>query len=165
MSAEQGIQVTTSDFYMVAQAAKRADKDLAANMRREVKGLAQPMVQAIRSEIGRIPSSGRYRTGIRTGLQRGTTVRVLTGSPKTAGLVVQTSAKHLPAEKAALARAFNLAEFTHPVRRSGIRVTQHGRPYFGAVINLYRADLRAGLRKAVDETALAIARAKGRTIP
>jgi len=185
------VHITSSEFFMVAQAAKAAGGDLAKNMRREMRLVAGPILSKVRSEIALIPSSGKYRGGIRAALQRGTTASVSMASARSAGIRIQTNPRYLPEAKRPLAKAFNAEKgFRHPVfanpdhmrnnrtrafkrwekerkaqgqdAQSWTWVHQQGRPYFGAVIADYYDDVAAGLRKAVDDTAMAIARAKGR---
>lgn len=109
------LRVDPAEFFMVARAARDADKRLYAAMRSEMRSEASELVGLIRAEIGRIPSSGSGRTGIRTALQRGTRASISVASARTAGVRIVTSAKFLPPRKRTLAKAMNLERFRHPV--------------------------------------------------
>lgn len=181
--ANQGLEVRldASEFYMIARAARDTDKRLYANMRKELRAAGDEFVALVRTEIGRIPSSGKRRTGVRAALQKGTRASISVASARTAGVRIVTSPRFLPESKRPMAKAFNLETFRHPVfpdpdrprslasRRAGARaamaggrvagageswtwVQQSGRPYFGAAIFRNQDVAMARLRTALART-------------
>lgn len=161
-SGSQALRIDSAQFYAVAQAAKGFDATLLKHMRKQLRAAGQEMADEVKGAIAQIPSSGRSRTGIRSALQRGTGVSVLTNSPRTAGIRIRTSGRYLPAGKAPLLYAMNLPQFRHPVfpdprrtRKQWGWAAQSGRPYFGTVIMANRGEavnrLRMALGSAMDE--------------
>jgi len=163
------ITIESKDFHALFTATRDHDRRLYAELRKGLRLAAKPMVDDIKSAIDTIPSSGRYRSGVRAGLKAGTRASILASSARTAGVRITTSPSKLPAGKRPLAKAMNRTAFRHPVfadpervrnsRSSGggvvggrvqswVWVEQPGRPYFGEVIGKHYDDTRQEVERA-----------------
>lgn len=149
--------IESPELHALFVATKQWDKKLYAELRAGLRDAAKPLVAAVKAEIGRIPSSGRYRTGVRAGLQAGTRASIRASSAKSAGVRIVTSPSRLPAGKRPLVRAFNKQSSRHPTFGGGY-VTQAGRPYFGSVILAHQESVRREMVAAVERAAAALAR-------
>lgn len=172
------ITIESGEFKALFDAAKDIDRKLYARMRAQLRKAAAPIVVDIRANIDQIPSSGRYRTGVRDKLKAGTRAAMLASSERTAGVRIVTSPRLLPPEKRPLAKAFNRHQgsFRHPVfpnpdqprdsRTRGARllrkltgkdpgswkwITQKGHPYFGEVVYAHRDQVVANMRTVLDD--------------
>lgn len=123
------------------------------------------------------PGGGPDSTGHRAALAAATKVTV-SFSGRSAGVKITTSASKLPADNAPFVKAYNLAEFRHPVFESGAQgvnrsftngnsrrrkrkltasgqlaawVSERGRPYFGTQISkVWNRDAIAEASVALD---------------
>jgi hypothetical protein len=151
----EGLRIESPDLFRLFRDTRDFDKKLYAQLRKAMREAGRPLVEDIRAEIMRIPSSGRHRGGIRSALAAGTNVSIGAASERSAGITVRTSTRRLPHGKRSLGRAFNKATFRHPVfarawlRRNRIKwVQQPGRPYFGATVARHYPDVQERLRAA-----------------
>ena len=186
----EAFRIESEDFHALFKATRDYDKKLYAELRKGLRIAAKPMVDDVKAEIGRIPSSGKYRGSIRAGLAAGTRASILASSARTAGVRILTSPSRLPANKKPLAKAMNKATFRHPVfadpervrnantRRarlaaritgrslgSWVWVEQQGRPYFGATIARHFDEVRDEMGKAYLRTAEQLPNFTGGTTP
>ena len=147
---DQGVRIESADFHRLFVATRDADTVLYRELRKAMRAAGKPIVDDVRAEIDKIPSSGRYRTGIRTALKAGTRVSI-SNSPRTAGIRIVTSPSRLPASKRALAKTLNQPRFRHPLFGGATFVEQSGRPYFGAVIGRHKADVTRRIAAVMDD--------------
>lgn len=176
-------RIESADFHKLFIATKDADKILYRDLRKALRDAAEPMVADVKQQIGQIPSSGKYRTGVRAALQAGTRASIST-SERRAGVRIVTSPRRLPPNKRVMAKALNKEKFRHPVfadpaRPRSLRsravnamnrirvklgkepvkswewVEQEGRPYFGKVITSHKDDVRDRVQQVlIDYTEL-----------
>ncbi len=166
----QSLRIESEDLYRLFKETRDFDKKLYAQLRKAMRDAGRPIVDDVRSEIMRIPSSGKYRTGVRRSLAAGTSVSIGASSAKSAGIRIKTSPRRLPPGKRKLARKMNYESWRHPVfaRDTGVRrvsnrlrkavggqgvqswtwVEQKGRPYFGVTIAKHYPEVQEGLRAA-----------------
>ena len=147
---DQVVKIESADFHRLFVATRDADTVLYRELRKAMRAAGKPIVDDVRAEIDKIPSSGRYRTGIRTALKAGTRVAIST-SPRSAGIRIVTSPSRLPASKRALAKALNQPRFRHPIFGGKTFAEQSGRPYFGAVIGRHRDDVTRRIAAVMDD--------------
>ncbi len=176
-------RIESADFHNLFLATKDADKVLYRDLRKALRESAEPMVAEIKSEIGQIPSSGKYRSGIRAALKAGTRASI-SNSARRAGVRIVTSPRRLPPNKRPMAKALNKESFRHPVFADPTRVRslrsravnamnrlrvargeepvkswewveQNGRPYFGATITAHTDETRRRVQQVlIDYTEL-----------
>ena len=177
-AGDDSFRIDSRDFHALFVATRDFDKKLYAELRKGLRTAAKPMVDDIKGEIGRIPSSGRHPGGVRAALASGTRASILASSARTAGVRITTSASKLPPGKRPLAKAFNKERFRHPVfadpervrnsRSRGARllaritgrslgswvwVDQPGNPYFNKPIESRADEVRAAMESAFWRTA------------
>lgn len=163
---EPALTLSAPNLARVAKEAKAADKRITRRMRASIRAAGQSAVGDVRAEIDKIPSSGRFNTGIRTGLKAGTGVSISVASPRTAKVIIATRGAKLPPGKRPLVKALNRPSFRRPVfpdptkpRSTWTYVEQQGRPYFGAAILAHRQELEAGIWRALVQAQKEIAKA------
>lgn len=149
------------EFAATMRAIRDADKVVHREMVKAIRASGAEAVSDVKTAIGRIPTTGRYHMGIRTGLQAGTRMQIMASRPKSAGVRITTSSRNLPDGKKPLARALNLKTF-HPIR-SGTVGTQASFPYFGSAIARRVPQMRVEIRRAMNTAAFKIAEQVGRT--
>ena len=152
---DQVLRIEAPDLFRLFADTRDFDRKLYAQLRKALREAGRPIVDDVKAEIMRIPSSGKYRGGVRAALAAGTSVAIGASSEKSAGIRIKTSPRRLPANKRALAKAFNKDSFRHPVyARAWLRrnrqkwVSQPGRPYFGEVIAKHYPDVQDRLAQA-----------------
>lgn len=149
----QVVRIESADFHRLYMASKEFAPDLAKELRKAIRRAGGPIVRDIRSAIDEIPSSGRYRTGVRAALKAGTRVSIST-SRTGAGAKFVTNPSRLPAAKRSLAKAMNKAAFRHPVLGNREAwVEQAGHPYFGSTIYDHANEVRTSIAAAIQDAA------------
>ena len=150
-----GIRIESPDLFRLFRDTRDFDKKLYAQLRKAMREAGGPIVDDVKAEIMRIPSSGKYRGGVRAALAAGTSVSIGASSERSAGIRIKTSPRRLPPGKRPLAKAFEKGSFRHPVfARAWLRrnrqkwVVQAGRPYFGATIARHYPDVQERLQAA-----------------
>lgn len=137
------IQVQVPDFRALMLRAKEFDRALSTNLRREIRNAAKDMRDAMAAEA--VAGSYEHETGMRQAVAAGLTVSILTGSARSAGVVIRATTGALPPGKKAMARAWNKQKWRHPVYVRGEDgllhedrsdwVDEEGHPYFGVTAN------------------------------
>lgn len=180
------MRIEAEDFRMLMLEARDFDKKLYAGLRKQMRLIAEDTVADVRAEIGRIPSSGRYRRGLRASLARGTRASITMGNKvgRGAGVRVTTSSRGMPAkamnlpmgrlrhpvfkrDNYTLGQADAFAKATEGVSRGKARaaarrswkwVQQDSRPYFGITILKHQRGMRERIVQALDDAAKEMAR-------
>lgn len=172
-------RIESEDFHRLFVATKDADAVLYRGLRKALREAAGPMVDAVKHEIDQIPSSGKYRSGVRAALKAGTRASI-SNSARRAGVRIVTSPRRLPPNKRPMAKALNKEVFRHPVFADPTRVrslrsrvvnamnrlrvklgqepvkswewvNQSGRPYFGATITAHTEDTRRRVQAVMED--------------
>jgi hypothetical protein len=144
------IEVDPHGLARIVRAAKAFDANLAKSLRKRLREAAQVGQKDVQRRLqGR---SFHIDEGLARGLARGTTVSVRSGT-RSAGVSIRTSAKALPADKAPMVRAYNKPSFRRRVYGRDVWVEQKGRPYFGAVLDEHKEDMRVAVETAISDAA------------
>lgn len=144
------------EFVRLAGKTSQLPPRIKRNLRREVRAVGETAADASRAEVRRAPlyrGSAPRRTGLRLAIAAGIKVQLAAAANRRAGVRIRATAAALPPEKAVLVKRWNRKSgWRHPVYgKTGVWAEQKGRPYFGSVIAQHREELRAGVRRAMNE--------------
>lgn len=148
------VELQPDDLRRLLGDIKAFDTKLATATRKRLRVAAEPAVKDVRNRL--MTRTFSTDAGLARGLAAGTKVSIRTGV-RTSGVTIATTGAKLPAEKRALVKAYNKPSFRHPVYGTGVWVTQNGRPYFGAVLDSKRADMRRAMEHALRDALNTIA--------
>lgn len=159
------LELDPNEFARVMREIKGLDKALATAIRKSIRNTAKLVITDVQAEIHSYPAK-RYNTGMRDQLARSLAVRIGTAKGGTKqGVFIVSTGRLLPANKKALVKTMNRAQFRHPVFSGGRRGTGQGRTwadqsgmrYFRQSIVAGReSQLTAALRAAVDQATEAL---------
>jgi hypothetical protein len=149
------VQFDPGQFRALMAAIKAFDAKLATKVRRELRRAGDDAVADIKATVQSGPGSGRV--GIRAGIAAGTKTTVAT-SKSAQGVRISSSSSALPAGHKPMLRAYNKAEFRHPVYGRDTWVSQSGRPFFGVVIKRHEEAMRAAVLAALGDAVKEIMR-------
>lgn len=131
--------------------AKAFDKVLARALRARLRLAGAAAVEDVkRTVLESTPDGGGDNEGVRQALADATKVSIV-ASKRAEGVRIVTTSARLAAAHKAMLKAYNKASWRHPTRSGTAWVTQHGRPYFGAVINARKLEMRAAVNAALVE--------------
>jgi len=138
-------------------AGRLAKADLVPEFDRELRRVGGPIVTDVRSQIARIPSSGRKHTGLRAAMIRATG-QLVTVSKQAVRLRIQTNPGAMPPNQRAMPAALESQAFIHPVYGHQWRVVQRGHPYLRPTVLRHLPQARSAVVRAADSMATKLTR-------
>jgi hypothetical protein len=156
------LKLEPTEFARVMREVKTIDKALATEIRKSIRDAAKLVIGDVQSEIRAYPA--RRQTGMREQLASSMAVRIGTAKGGTKqGVFIVSTGRLLPANKKALVKALNRAQFRHPVfpnkKQPGSRawVDQPGIRYFRqSIVAKRESHLTAVLTAATEKAAKAV---------
>jgi hypothetical protein len=136
-------------------------KLLRKRLRRRIIAAGKPMVRSAKENAHNIPAKGSRSTGLRDDLARATRMRVGLAA-RTSSVRVETTGKKMPSGKKALPKDMEGSQrWRHPVFGDrDVWVTQPPHPYFYRAVKEHLPEVRAGVMKAVEQTAAELERGR-----
>jgi hypothetical protein len=132
----EGVKVTISsaEWFRLKKAADAFEPALVRALRKRVKAAGEVGVAAVKAKLAEPSPTGGGDGKSRDALIAGTRL-TLSFSQRSAGVRITTSPSKLDPEHKGFQKVYNKKSFRHPVYGNETTwVTQHGRPYFGAVL-------------------------------
>jgi hypothetical protein len=151
------VYVDGAQLRKLQQDLRKFEPKALTTLRREVKRISKVAQDAVKEAVMQPPPSGDRVPGsvAREAVASGVSVKLSFGK-RSAGVQLIASGKNLSPEHVGFLAAYNENQWDHPVFRRG-KVTQHGAPYFGAVIKPIADDEMLGaLAAAFDKAAQSI---------
>lgn len=154
----EGFRVEAREFSELFNAAKAFDKNLAKQLRKDLRVAAKPVVADVKREVKAIPTTGKYGSGVRAKTARGVGLRI-SAAKRGGAVTIVTADRALPPRQKAMSRLLNQKRWRRPVGKTRQRwVWQTSQPYFETSILRHQVALRRAVEDALDKAASAFGR-------